>query len=101
LTYHCWNLGWHDLLTSYTKVLYCDLLESQTDFHFTNFFPQCVCGLFLRSVSQIVCPWWTRGWLDINLREILGLCWILTELWFLLPCSVPESDQAHGSDWMR
>jgi hypothetical protein len=37
----CWNLGWHYSPASYTEVLYCDLLKSQTDLHLASFFPQC------------------------------------------------------------
>jgi hypothetical protein len=58
-TYYCWNLGWRDPLPSYIEVLYCDLLESQTDLHLVSFFPKCVFELLLL-VVLVTQPWRVR-----------------------------------------
>jgi hypothetical protein len=73
-TFCCWNLEWLDPTALYIEVSYCDLLESQTDLHLISFFAQCVLGVFLKSASQIVCPSWTRGWLDVSYKESSVLC---------------------------
>lgn len=42
-----------------------------------------------------------RGLSDVHFVEIVGLCRVSAELWFLLPSKVPWNDQTEGSNWIN
>jgi hypothetical protein len=47
-------------LICWSVVLWCD--RQVKWLALVSFFPQCVLGLFLKSISQRVCPLWVRDW---------------------------------------